>query len=184
MNTCQSNYAASAVPLSKTKTTGKRETSGSENRQEQIAAAYPCLIPEGEYLAFCTQTFLDRHSRAYGQKVYLYLKIFDGEQAGKVLIMFCRHSLFPTSRLYRAWAIANNGLPVSRKPRLDHRIFRGKLFRVSVRTVRPRHRITSPDGKARLGEYLPDYLNYSKVECLLSLEVTNLPLDSNPERRF
>src|SRR5262249_25249240 len=83
-----------------------------------------------------------------------------------------------------AWAIDNNGAPRSRNTRLSRKVFLGKLFRVRVTTVKPRHRIMCPDGKVRQGNLLPEHLWYSKVECLLSLEVTNqwirdFPSDTN-----
>jgi hypothetical protein len=180
MNTNQLQCKTSSQPLSNAESAETVDSPRRPERQGVLARPYPCLVPDGEYLVFCTRTFRDKKSRGYGEKIYISFQIFDGEHAGKKLRMFFRPSLYPTSRLYLAWVIANNGLPRSRRPILDHQIFRGKLFRALVTTVRPRHRLTSFDGKVRQGDYLPDYLWYSKVDCLLSLEVTNLPINDNP----
>src|SRR5262249_7481004 len=158
--------------------------SGTQPADDLVAYPYPPRIPDGEYLAICTRTYWDRESRGYGKRIYLYCRIFDGEHAEKELRMFCRPSSYPTSNYYRAWAIANNGAPRSRNTRLSRKVFLGKLFRVRVTTVKPRHRIMCPDGKVRQGNLLPEHLWYSKVECLLSLEVTNqwirdFPSDTN-----
>ncbi len=146
------------------------------DNDELLARPYPTLIPEGPYLAFCTRQYWDKGSRLYGERIYLYFKIFDGEYNGKEIRMFLRPSKFPTSNLYRAWAIASGYPPRSRNTKLSPRIFPGKLFRVSVVTVKPRHRIVGTDGKTRQGDFLPDFLWYSKIASILSLEVTNSPI--------
>jgi len=56
---------------------------------------------------------------------------------------------------------------------MSPRIFRGKVFRILTTTVRPKHRVTGEDGKARSGPPLPEAFWYSKVACLLNLEATN-----------
>jgi hypothetical protein len=66
---------------------------------------------------------------------------------------------------------------------MSHKIFEGKLFRVRTATVRPCHQITEADGKRRPRDPLPAYLWYSKVDFILSLEVTNdLVVDSPSDR--
>src|SRR5215470_4518189 len=87
--------------------------------------------------------------------------------------MFLRPSRFPTSNFYRSWAIARGGPPRSRNTKMSPRVFSGKLFRVMTSTVKPRHRLSCEDGKFRLGPPLPESFWYSKVACILSLEISN-----------
>ena len=112
--------------------------------------------------------------------MYLDFQIYEGEHQGKTLRMFLRPSTFPTSNFYRAWSIARGGPPKSRSTKMSPRIFTGKLFRVLTGTVRPKHRIAGQDGKLRPGPDLPEVFWYSKVSCLLSLEVTNEPVLGHP----
>ena len=138
------------------------------------ARPYPVLLPEGEYLAACVSAFGPYRSRAYGEKTYLTFQIVEGAHAGTKLPAYFRPSSYPTSRWYRMWSIANDA-PPSRNCKLSARKFLGKGFRVLVQTVRPRHRITQPDGKLVAGPELPEFLQYSKVAAILALEVTNGP---------
>ena len=126
------------------------------------AKPYPVRVYDSEYLATCVQVFGPHKSRAYGNKIYLTFQVLDGEHAGKKLPMFLRPSRFPTSRLYRSWVIANNGLP-SRNAILSPRIFLGKIFRVSTATVKPKYASGSP---------MPSIFWYSRVDDILSLEST------------
>jgi len=149
-----------------------------------IAQSYPNRIPDGEYLAFCHRSYWDRKSRRYGEKIYVNFRIFEGPHADKELRLFLRPSAHHTSNFYRAWSIANDGPPHSRRTKLSPKVFEGKLFRIQTTTVKPRHQLTGPDGKQRPGEVLPEHLWYSKVHCVLSLEVTNVPdQKSSPTRR-
>jgi hypothetical protein len=56
---------------------------------------------------------------------------------------------------------------------MSPRIFKGKLFRIAVSTVKPKRQIIGDDGKARPGAILPEMFWYSKVACIISLEATN-----------
>jgi len=137
------------------------------------AVAYPVRVPDGEYLAFCSHVHHDRQSRNYGERVYLDFQLWDCEDAGKTIRMFLRPSVFPTSNFYRSWAIARGGPPRSRNTKMSSRVFVGKLFRILTTTVKPPNRIAGPDGKMRPGPFLPESFWYSKVSCILALEVTN-----------
>ena len=137
------------------------------------AVPHPVCVPDGEYLAFCTHVHHDRQSRNYGERVYLDFKLFDCEYQGKIIRMFLRPSVYPTSNFYRSWAIARGGPPRSRNTKMSPRVFTGKLFRILTATVMPRHRISGADGKMRPGPFLPESFWYSKVSCILELEVTN-----------
>lgn len=150
------------------------------DEEDLIAHPYWPRISDGEYLAVCTRTFLHRGNRPFGPRVYLYFRIVLDEHEGTEIRMICRPSRFPSSNFFRAWSIANGAPPRSRNTRLSLKTFRGKLFRVLTTTVRPRHRITGLDGKIRPGQTLPEQLWYSKVQCLLSLEVTNEPIQGIP----
>lgn len=138
-----------------------------------VGQPYPIRIPDGECLALCTGYFWDRKSRRFGERIYLDFRVFDGEYAGKKLQMFLKPSSSYSSKFYRSWSIAHDGPPRSRNTKMSPKIFIDKLFRVRTSTVRPRHQITGPDGRQRPGEPQPEHLWYSKVDCLLSLEVTN-----------
>ncbi len=142
---------------------------------ELRAPGYWPLVPDAVYLAACTHTYWDRKSRTYGERIYVYFRIIEGAHTGKKLRMHLTPSTHPTSNFYRAWAIANDGPPTGRT-RFSPRIFTGKIFRVRTATVKPRHRVSGADGKVRAGPPLPNFLWYSKVDCLLTLEVTNHPL--------
>ncbi len=149
-------------------------SSEARSQHELRARPYPPLIPDGEYLGVCTRTYWDRNSRTYGERIYVYFRLLeDGEHIGKELRMICRPSVFPTSKYYIAWSIAHDGPPRSRNTKLSPKIFPGKLYRIRTATVRPRHRITGPDGKTRSGDFLPEHLWYSKVDCILTLELTD-----------
>jgi hypothetical protein len=150
-------------------------------RQPLIARPYSSRVPDGEYLALCTHVYYDQRSRNYGERIYLYFQIFDGEFQGKTVRMFLRPSVFPTSNFYRAWAIAHGGPPRSRNTKMSARIFKGKLFRLLTTTVKPKHRVTGEDGKVRPGPFLPEAFWYSKVACVLALEVTNEKIAQTPD---
>jgi hypothetical protein len=137
------------------------------------AVPHPVRVPDGEYLAFCTRVHHDRQSRNYGERVYLDFQLWDCADEGKIIRMFLRPSVFPTSNFYRSWAIARGGPPRSRNTKMSPRVFTGKLFRIFTSTVMPRHRISAADGKMRPGPFLPESFWYSKVSCILALEVTN-----------
>lgn len=140
---------------------------------ELSAQPHPNRVPDGEYLAVCKHVHHDCQSRNYGERIYLDLPICEGEFFGKVVRMFLRPSVYPTSNFYRAWAIARGGPPRSHNTRMSPRVFVGKVFKVLTATVRPRHRIAGDDGKMRPGPFLPESFWYSKVACIVSLEVTN-----------
>ncbi len=79
-------------------------------RQEHFARQYWPLVPDAEYFALCYRTWRG-HSRPYGERVYAYFRIIEGQHAGKVLRLMCSPSIFPTSNFYRAWCIARGGPP-------------------------------------------------------------------------
>jgi hypothetical protein len=137
------------------------------------AVPHPARVPDGEYLALCTHVHHDRQSRNYGERVYLDFQLWDCQDEGKIIRMYLRPSVYPTSNFYRSWAIARGGPPRSRNTKMSARVFVGKLFRVLTTTVKPRHRIAGEDGKSRPGPFLPEAFWYSKVLCILALEATN-----------
>ncbi len=140
-----------------------------ENRNVLRARPYPVRVTDAEYLATCVKAF-GPHKSIYGNTVYLTFRIVEGQYAGQTIPMFLRFSTFPTSNFFRCWCIANEGLP-SRNARLSPRMFLGKTYTIRTVTVRPRQRITGKDGKIRSGDPLPDFFSYSKVDCLVRLEI-------------
>ena len=156
----------------------RRQEPGNAPRAE----VYPGLLPEADYLVSCASAFGPYRSRQFGEKIILTFQVIEGRYAGERIQAYYRPSRHPTSRWYRAWALANDGLP-SRNAKLSPRIFRGKIFRAAVSTVRPRHRDTGPDGKVRYGDELPKLFHYSKISNLLALEVANQPVcvTQNPD---
>ncbi len=143
-----------------------------EARQEDFARQYWPLVPDAEYFAICYRAWRGQ-SRPYGERIYAYFRIIEGQHAGKVLRLMCSPSVFPTSNFYRAWCIARGGPPRSRNTKMSHKTLAGKIYRIRTATVRPRHRVTCPNGKMGFGDSLPQAFWYSKVECLLSLEANS-----------
>jgi hypothetical protein len=137
------------------------------------AVQYQPRVPDGGYLALCTHVHHDRHSRNYGERVYLYFQLCDCAHEGKTIRGYLKPSRWPTSNFYRSWAIARGGPPKSRNTKMSARVFYGKLFRVLTVTVKPKHRIAGADGKMRPGPSLPESFWYSKVACILELIATN-----------
>jgi hypothetical protein len=133
------------------------------------ATPYPTRIPDGEYLAVCTNIHR-KETPHRGDRIYLRFKICEGDHTGEIIPMYLTPSKWPTSNLYRAWSIARGGPPRSRNTKLDPRIFFDKLFRVLTTTVKPHQQIVS-DGKIHRGPELPEPFWYSRVACLLSLEI-------------
>jgi hypothetical protein len=111
------------------------------------ATPYPTRIPDGEYLAVCTN-ILRKETPHRGDRIYLRFKICEGDHTGEIIPMYLR----------------------SRNTKLDPRIFLDKLFRALTTTVKPHQQIVS-DGKVRRGPELPEPFWYSRVACLLSLEI-------------
>ncbi len=159
---------------------GERKHCGEEQAKSQaeFARQYWPLIPDAEYFAICYRTWRG-HSRPYGERIYAYFRIIDGQHAGNVVRLMCSPSVFPTSNFYRAWCIARGGPPRSRNTKMSHKTLAGKIYRIRTATVRPRHRVTCPNGKTGFGDFLPELLWYSKVDCILSLEATaKLPVEN------
>ena len=95
----------------------------------------------------------------------LSLQLFEGPCAGTIVERFCPVTKFAGrgSSFYREWTIANGGKGPRRGDQLSPRKFHGKVFKVSVKTV----------SKNWNGRPLPQALQYSKVDAILELAVTN-----------
>ncbi|GEM_PF-3357882 len=137
------------------------------------------LIAEGIYLGLCKKVeFVPIAKFGNAPRLFLWFSIFPlGAQpieSMASLYLVCtaprkwdkeakrwvNTPLGRGSRLYRAFVIANGSAP-TRRDRLSMKVFLGKLFQVSVRTVRP----TRSDGREH-----DSALHYSVVDELLIRE--------------
>lgn len=142
------------------------EASNAENHDGPICEDDPRpLIPEGTYDAVCSHARRHLHPGFKREVIKLDLQIWDGPYNGVILSRY-----FPSqsagrrgSGFYREWTVANRGVPPRRRDRMALSKFKGKLFRVRVKTVE-----RSWDGRT-----LPPSLFYSKVGEILELLQTN-----------
>lgn len=138
------------------------------------------LIREGSYIGFCESVeLIPLRKFRMSPRLFLHFRIFktpDLAESSFVakLYFVCvapmrwdadANCLVKTkigrgSRLFEAFMVANGG-PPQRRDRVSMRVFKGRLFKVWVRTVRPK----SPDGKEK-----PASFHYSVVDQLLSRE--------------
>lgn len=120
-------------------------------------------VPAGEYTLGFTRA--DKTFWSYGRTVLpLWFKITDsGKHFDKSLVMFCcvsprkgRKSIGQSSKFVRACTLALGHKP-TRTDRLSTRLFHGRWFRASVKTIE----------KDCLGRKLSEAERYSVVHCLL-----------------
>jgi hypothetical protein len=125
--------------------------------------------PPGEYLALCVGAKKSdvRINRAKGpisvSKIILTFQLVEEPFKGAELAMFMNTSqgaMLPGSKYYQSWQIANGQKP-KRGDRMPRKVFKNKLFRVSITTVRPRF-----NG----GSMMPDEFHYSRVDQILKRE--------------
>jgi len=128
------------------------------------------LIPErDDYQAACVDAEIVTFEKfGKSRKVLLHLEIAEGEYKGTVL--FCAMQLpardekgrqKPVTRgmkLYQHYCIANGNQAPKRRDRVSLNVFKHRLFRVSVRTAKPRF---------NTGHAKPDRFAYSVVDELL-----------------
>jgi hypothetical protein len=121
------------------------------------------LIPEGEYEAYCYKASFGPGPKTK-RRLYLNLEIQDGEYAGTKLFMACSwpEGKKPNSRfkVYKQWCLAMERRP-EKGERITCKAFVKKFYRVLVRNTK---RKSSND------ELLPDYLQHSIVDTILSKE--------------
>lgn len=134
------------------------------------------LIPEGHYQAMCVAAQRVNFPQFHREMVCLDMRIFDGEHEGITLKRFLNirrdGKIGRNSTYLREWVIANQGQAPDRKDRMTLKKFTGKLFKVSVGTVK----------KAFDGGIHPVGLQYSKVDAILELLTTNDGVKSYDKR--
>jgi hypothetical protein len=122
------------------------------------------LIAEGCYEAACVGAeIIELFKFGRSRKLFLHFEIYSGEYRGVRLFMpmtapHIGGKVGRGSKLYSSYMIANGGRPPGRRDRLPLRVFRQRLFRVRVKTVRP----AFSDGQPK-----PDRFHYSIVAELL-----------------
>src|SRR3984893_6432931 len=134
------------------------------------------LIPEGDYQAMCVAARRVNIPQFRREMVCLDMRIFDGEHEGTTLKRFLNirrdGKIGRNSTYLREWVIANQGQAPDRKDRMTLKKFTGKLFKVSVGTVK----------KAFDAGIHPVGLQYSKVDAILELLTTNDGVKSYDKR--
>lgn len=123
---------------------------------------YP-LIEAGEYEASCVASARKKY-REDEHKVYLTFQITTfGEHFEKRLFMAMKdygRKVRRGSKFFTAWIIANGGIKPRRGERMSLKVFKNKVFRIYVDTVKP---------KFDTGHPKPESCHYSKVQHILEL---------------
>ncbi len=137
---------------------GKKDLS-----EDPIAGEDRKLIPEGKYSAQCTEakrgwvgqrTTKGTFSRT--PKIVLRFRLVEGAFQGEEILMYVNadYKPFPAgSKFYQCWVIAKGKKP-ARRDRMTLDVFKGHIFTVGVKTVKP---------KFEDGTEMPNSLWYSKV---------------------
>ena len=123
------------------------------------------LIPEGKYTAQCIEAKRSmvgmettKGTFARTPKIVLSFKIIDGQYQGEEIPMFLNVNYIRIpfgSKFYHCWVIANDCIKPNRRDRMPLEKFKGHIFTVGVKTVKPRFR----DGKEK-----PEAFWYSRVD--------------------
>lgn len=121
------------------------------------------VLPDGEYQAVCVGAEILRF-RMFGssRKVMLHFKLYGDQYAETPLFLPLvapqeGQKIGRGSKLFAAYLVAN-GQPPARRDRITLRVFKNRLFRILVRTVKPRFQ----DGTVK-----PESFFYSVVAELL-----------------
>ncbi len=108
------------------------------------------LIPEGQYVAACTDAeIVELFKFGRSRKLFLHFEVNEGMHKGTSLFLPMTApektgKVGVGSKLYASYLIANGGRPPGRRDRLAIKVFKHRLFRVRVRTVRPRFENGTP----------------------------------------
>lgn len=122
------------------------------------------VLPEGEYEAACTTAeFIEFYKFGRARKLFLHFQVYGGEHDGTKLFLPMTappkgERVGRGSKLYANYLIAN-GHPPGRRDRVSLKVFKGRLFRVKVKTVCPMFE----NGKPK-----PEQFHYSIVSELLA----------------
>lgn len=116
----------------------KSKSQPGEDISYQYDGNYPPSIPEGQYEI----SFLKAEEKIMwgGWKLFLWFRITTlGEYQGTNLYMVCpvnkNGKWSPSSKFFHAWVLAAGRLP-DRFDRMSTKIFRGKIFRSKIETVK------------------------------------------------
>lgn len=121
------------------------------------------VLPDGEYEAVCTSAeVVEFYKFGRARKLFLHFQIYSGEHAGTRLFLpmtapATGEKVGRGSKLYANYLIAN-GHPPGRRDRISLKVFKGRLFRVMIKTVSP----TFENGRLK-----PERFHYSIISELL-----------------
>jgi len=144
-----------------------RKMADTQNEDEFIADDALPLMPEGIYDVYCTG--VEKGVAHFGSlKMYLKFKIVNpGQYVDTKLFMAINLINTKTgkpfkkvphgSKYYQQWIIANGNNKPARDDRMSSAIFKNRIFRAVVKTVKPKF----PDGTEK-----PECFYYSVIEYL------------------
>ena len=98
----------------------------------------PVLIPDGEYQAYCYKYEIKPVRKWKNERrLWLWFEIYEGKYRGVRIFRSYRYpeKVSPCSAYYKEWLIASKGKK-PRKSRLSPKVFRDKIFLISVRRVK------------------------------------------------
>ena len=134
-------------------------------KEDLIAGEDRKLIPEGKYTAQCIEArtsmvgqMTTKGTSTKTKKAILNWEIIEGQCQGENIPQFLNTNYKPIpfgSKFYQYWVIANDGKRPNRRDRMSLDKFKGHIFLVGVKTVKPKFE----DGTEK-----PEPLWYSRVD--------------------
>lgn len=116
-------------------------------KEDLIAGEDRELIPEAKYSAQCIEAKKEMVGQKTAQgtftrtpKIILKFKLIEGQFQEKELLMYVNaaYKPFPAgSKFYQCWVIAKGRKP-ARRDRMTLDVFKGHIFTVGVKTVKPK----------------------------------------------
>lgn len=134
---------------------GTEESDGAFAEEFQVSRDPRPLIPDGVYEAVCNRAeVVEFFKFGRARKIILHFEIYGGDHTGSVLFlaMACPRvggKVGIGSKLYANYLIANGGIAPGRRDRMTLSIFKRRMFRVMVKTVKPRFE----DGAEKPGRF-------------------------------
>lgn len=124
---------------------------------------YKPLLPNGKYEVQCVD-FDNKFCLGKTRKIFLNFKILDpGEYQDKRLFMAFNMPyngrIKTGSKYYKTWVMVNGWKKPSRNARMSPLLFKGKIYTVKTRTVKPEHN----------GKPMPDHHWYSVVDEIIEV---------------
>ena len=131
--------------------------------KEFVCADDKPLIPDDVYEAQCIK-YDSKFILGNTRKVFLNFKIIEsGEHHGKVIFqafnMPYNGRIKTGSKYYKTWVMVNKWQKPSRNAKMSPRLFKGKIYNVKTRTVKPQHN----------GKEMPQQFWYSVVDEILDV---------------